>query len=99
LVEAGLSAMYYENSPKFSHQQFSTIEIEYVAFYFGGNFNMLHITNQITKVMSVVTKDMLATCVEDVQQQCSKVAAGLIYELERRFPAQELLNAIRVIYP
>jgi hypothetical protein len=53
----------YESSPKFSHQQFNTIQIEYVAFYFGGKFYMLHITNQITKVMKMVTKDMLAAYV------------------------------------
>jgi hypothetical protein len=91
--------MYYESSPKFSHQQFSTTEIEYVAFYFGGKFDMLHIINQITKVMSMVTKDMWATCVKNVQQQCSKVVASLICQLERQFPARELLNAIGVIYP
>jgi hypothetical protein len=38
-------------------------------------------------------------CVEIVKQQCAKVVAGLILELENFFPAQELLNATKVIYP
>jgi hypothetical protein len=37
---------------------------------------MLHIINQIMKVMNMVTKNMRATCVEDVQQQCLEVAIG-----------------------
>jgi hypothetical protein len=60
---------------------------------------MLHIRNQTTKVMNMVTNDMWATCVEDVQQHRSKVVASLICQLERQFPTQELLNAIGVIYP
>jgi hypothetical protein len=99
LVEVDLFIMYYENLPKFSHQQFSNTKIEYVAFYFNGKFYMLHIINQIMKVMNMVTKNMRATCVEDVQQQCSEVAIDLICELERQFLAQEFLNVIKVIYP
>jgi hypothetical protein len=66
LAKTYIFAMYYESSPKFSHQQFSTTKIEYVAFYYGGKFYMLHIKNQITKAMNMVTKYMRATCVEDV---------------------------------
>jgi hypothetical protein len=33
-----------------------------------------------------------------MKEQCSFVAVGLIVELQKQFPTQKLLNAIKVIY-
>jgi hypothetical protein len=49
--------------------------------------------------MGMVTKKISAKVVEFVKAQCPSTAIGLITELEKWFPPQELLNAIGVIYP
>jgi hypothetical protein len=59
---------------------------------------MLHTHDLITEeVMGLITKQVWVDCVELVKRQCSKVVTNLISKLERKFPAQELLNAVGVI--
>ncbi len=36
--------------------------------------------------------------IEDVKKQCSNGTFGLIEELERRFPTQDIMNATGIIY-
>ncbi len=36
--------------------------------------------------------------IENVKKQCSNVTFGLIEELERRFPTQDIMNATGIIY-
>ncbi len=60
---------------------------------------MLCTHDLITKeVMNFVIKQVWVDCVESLKHQRSKVVTNLIFELKRRFLAQELLNAIEVIY-
>jgi hypothetical protein len=49
--------------------------------------------------MGMVTKKVWAKVEEFVKAQCLPATIGLITELEKWFPPQELLNAIVVIYP
>ncbi len=66
--------------------------------FLGGELYMLHTHDLITKeVMGLITKQVWVGYVESLKQYCSEATTNLISELERRFLAQELLNAIRVI--
>jgi hypothetical protein len=60
---------------------------------------MLHKTNSTIGVMFMVTRDDWALSVQFAKQQCTCATNGLIKELERRFPAHELMNAMGIIYP
>jgi hypothetical protein len=67
--------------------------------FFRGEFYMLRTHDLITKeVMNCITKQVWVDNVESLKRQCSKAATNFIFELERRFLARELLNAIEVIY-
>jgi hypothetical protein len=46
----------------------------------------------------MVNKEDWAQAIDYVKKQCTKATAGLIYEFERRFLAQELSNAGGIIY-
>jgi hypothetical protein len=60
---------------------------------------MLHTHDLITKeAMGLVTKQVWADCVESMKRQCFKVTTNFIFEFERKFLTQDLLNATRVIY-
>jgi hypothetical protein len=61
---------------------------------------ILHVA-QIDKgtiVASMVTKEDWAIVCPNIKDQCTFVAKGLIVALDRRFPAQELMNANGIIY-
>jgi hypothetical protein len=49
--------------------------------------------------MSMVNKEDWAQAIDYVNKQCIAATIGLIFEFERRFPTQDLLNATRIIYP
>jgi hypothetical protein len=60
---------------------------------------MLHKTDKCTRVVSMVTtKDWAVVC-QDVKNQCTSIANGLILKLDKRFLAQEFMNAIGIVYP
>jgi hypothetical protein len=59
---------------------------------------MLHVTNWTTCDVSLVSKEAWVEIVTSMKEQCCFVAARLIIDLEKQFLAQELLNAIKVIY-
>ncbi len=46
----------------------------------------------------MVTKEDWAIVCQDVKDQCTFVAKGLIHALDRKFLAQELMNATSIIY-
>ncbi len=48
--------------------------------------------------MSMVTKENWAIVCQDVKNQCIYVVKGLILELDKRFPTQELMNATSIVY-
>ncbi len=60
---------------------------------------MLHKTNRCIRVVSMVTKENWVVACQDVKNQCTSTAKGLILELDRRFSTQELMNAIGIVYP
>ncbi len=60
---------------------------------------MLHKTNKCTRVVSMVTKEDWVVICQDVKYQCTYAARGLIFELNKRFQAQEFINAIGTVYP
>jgi len=47
----------------------------------------------------MVNKENWARTIDYVKKQCTEIVASLIFEFERQFLAQELLNAIGIIYP
>jgi hypothetical protein len=47
----------------------------------------------------MVTKENWVVACQDVKNQCTSTAKGLILELDRRFSTQELMNAIGIVYP
>jgi hypothetical protein len=49
--------------------------------------------------MSIVNKENWVQTIDYVKKQCTKVVASMIFEFEKQFPTQELLNAIGIIYP
>jgi hypothetical protein len=50
-------------------------------------------------VLSWVWKVDWLVVVEVVKKQCSSATQRLIEELDQRFPSQEIMNAIDIIYP
>ncbi len=60
---------------------------------------MLHKTNKCIRVMSMVTKENWVVGCQDVKNQCIFTAKGLILELDKRFPTQEFMNVIGIVYP
>jgi hypothetical protein len=59
---------------------------------------MLHKIDTCTRIMSMVTKENWAIVCQDVKNQCIYVVKGLILELDKRFPTQELMNATSIVY-
>jgi hypothetical protein len=49
--------------------------------------------------MSMVTKENWVVGCQDVKNQCIFTAKGLILELDKRFPTQEFMNVIGIVYP
>jgi hypothetical protein len=49
--------------------------------------------------LSYVSKLDCLNVIEVVKQQCSVITTNFISELERHFQAQDIMNAIGVIYP
>jgi hypothetical protein len=64
----------------------------------GGKLYMLHVIDLITGIRSMVNKEDWAWVIDYVKKWCIEVAASLIFEFERWFPTQELLNAIGIVY-
>jgi hypothetical protein len=64
-----------------------TTQTDYVAFYFKEQFYMLHKIDKGIIVVSMVTKEDWAIICQDVKDQCTFVAKGLILALDRRFLA------------
>jgi hypothetical protein len=60
---------------------------------------MLHKRDPLTSYLSYVSKLDWLNVVEAMKQQCGVIAIGFIQECERRFRAQDIMNATRVIYP
>jgi hypothetical protein len=55
-------------------------QVEYIAFFIGGKFYMLHVTNRTIGVFSLVSKEAWAKIATSLNKQCSYVVAGLIVE-------------------
>jgi hypothetical protein len=49
--------------------------------------------------MEAITRPKLVEIGQSVQQQCTSTAVQIIDELEKRFPAVEVMDALGVIYP
>jgi hypothetical protein len=47
----------------------------------------------------MVTKENWVVGCQDVKNQCTSTAKGLILELDKRFLAQKLMNTIGIVYP
>jgi hypothetical protein len=45
----------------------------------------------------VAKGDLTSTC-QNVKEQCSGIAKGLIDQLDRRYPTHEVMNATCIIY-
>ncbi len=73
-------------------------QMDYAAICFMEQFYMLHKTNKCAKVVSMVTKEDWAIVCQDVKNKCTFVTKGLIIGLDRRFWAQEFMNATSIIY-
>jgi len=59
---------------------------------------MLHKIDKCIGVVSmVVRQDWITTC-QGVKDQYTSITKGLINELNKRFPTQELMNDIGIIY-
>ncbi len=76
-----------------------TTQMDYVDFCCKEQFYMLHKIDKCTGVVSMVTKEDWVIVCQDVKNQCTFVAKGLILELDRRFLAHELMNANGIVYP
>jgi len=46
----------------------------------------------------VIKEDWAVVC-QDVKNQCTSIAKGVTLELDKRFPAHELMNATGIVYP
>ncbi len=75
-----------------------TTQMDYVVFCFKEQFYILHKTNKCTGVVSMVTKENWVIVCQDVKNQCTFTRKGLIFELDRRFLAHELMNANGIVY-
>jgi hypothetical protein len=71
--------------------------MDYVSFYFKEQFYMLHKIDKCIGVVSMVTKEDWSIVCQDVKNQCISIVKGLILELDRRFPTDELMNATTIV--
>lgn len=76
-----------------------TFGIEYVVFHFFGHTYMQYKCCTLMGLLSWVWKVDWLVVVEVVKKQCSSATQRLIEELDQRFPSQEIMNAIDIIYP
>jgi len=76
-----------------------TSGVEYARFFFFSHTYMVHKKNPLTSCLSYVSRLDCWNVVKVMKQQCNVTTTSPIEELEQRFPAQDIMNAIGVIYP
>jgi hypothetical protein len=67
--------------------------VEFVGFFFIEHLYMLQKTHKTTKEVSMVTRDDWVCVCQNVKDQCTSIAKGLIAKLDKWFLAQDLMNA------
>jgi hypothetical protein len=60
---------------------------------------MVHKNDPLTSRLSYVSILDWLNAIEVVKHQCSVIVIGFIQELEQCFQTQDIMNAIKVIYP
>jgi hypothetical protein len=75
------------------------VGVQQATFSYYGKLYNIHKTCKLTSLCSMVTEEVWAQFVQEVKTQHTQVALQLINEFDKKFLAQEVLNATGIIYP
>lgn len=74
-------------------------QIKFFRFFFSGKLYLILGTNASIRVVGMINKESWVVVVHCVKWYCFEAATGFITELEKCFPAQELMIVIKIIDP